>query len=385
LVDIDSKDESNIKAVIDIPQQKAKGLMLNNIQYKAPKLHLELPISSDIKAELDGELIDNTITGKFSQNGLNGTFSLIKIASVKAEKLPYREENVSFKHGDVNLAGTLTLPEKKGNYPAVLLITGSGPQDRNEDIFGFKIFQIIADHLTRQGIAVLRVDDRGVGQSKGGNTTQATTLDYVKDAKAGVEFLLKHSEINKNKIGLLGHSEGGIIAPLLAQQTKDVSFMVLMSGPSETGKKILADQSKLISIANELSEQEINKNQLFQQKYFNALETNTGWNEIKQELKTQIIESINKLPVQAKAQIKDLNEYAETTATQTLKNMTSEWFKFFINYDPLPVLKKTTIPTLAIFGEKDLQVPAKSNSELMNSALREAGNKNYMIKIFPYA
>lgn len=386
LVNIDSKDENNIKAVIDIPQQGAKGLTLTNIKYSSPKLHLELPVNSNNKIELDGVLSsDNKINGDFKQAGFSGTFNLVKVAPPKPEKLPYREENVYFKHGDVNLAGTLSLPEKKGNYPAVLLITGSGPQDRNEDIFGFQIFKIIADHLTRKGIAVLRVDDRGVGQSKGGDLVNATTLDYVADAEAGVQFLLNHNEINKNKIGLLGHSEGGIIAPLVAQQNKNIAFMILMAGSSEIGEKILSDQNEMIARANKTSEKEIQESKVFQQKYFKALKTNTGWDEIKKEIKKQITTDLNKLPKQAREKIKDISKYTDTSTEETLKRINSPWFKFFVDYDPAPVLRKTTLPTLALFGGKDLQVPAKSNSELMNSALTEAGNNNYLIRVFPDA
>lgn len=381
-VDIDSKDEENIKATIDIPQQGAKGLILNNIKYNAPKLKMKLIEANN--AEFEGELSDNKIKGSFIQSGFNGIFNLSKKQVDKVENI-YREEEVLLKNGDITLAGTLSLPKEKGNYSAVLLITGSGPQNRDEDIFGFKIFKIIADHLNKKGIAVLRLDDRGVGGSKGGNIETATTLDFANDTEEGIKFLSNHKEINSKKIGLIGHSEGGIIAPLVAKRNKNVSFIVLMAGTSETGEKILKEQNELILRASNQTEEKIKQSINFQKKYFKALKTNTGWNDIKLEVKKQIIESINSLTKESQGKIKDINLYAEDYAEKTMPSLKSNWFKFFIDYDPFPILEKTTVPTLALFGEKDLQVPAKTNAPLMDLALKKAGNKNYSIKIFPDA
>ena len=196
-VDITSVNDK-INAKIDIPQQGAKNLELTNIEYKKPNIHLELATPSG-NAKLNGKVNENKITGDFEQNGYKGTFNLEKKTAIQGEKPPYREEEVSFKNGDVTIAGTLTLPQNKGNYPAIVMITGSGPQNRDEDIFGFPIFKVIADHLTRKGIAVLRCDDRGIGGSNGGNILNATTADYATDTNASVNFLLNHPEINKNK------------------------------------------------------------------------------------------------------------------------------------------------------------------------------------------
>ncbi|MFN8575522.1 MAG: alpha/beta fold hydrolase [Candidatus Sericytochromatia bacterium] len=381
LVDIDSKDENNINATIDIPQQGAKGLVLKNIIYKEPNLIMQLKEANN--AEFKGQVSGDTIKGDFSQSGYVGTFKLAKKAK---EKSLYREEEVNLKHGDVNLSGTLSFPnEKKENYPAILLITGSGQQTRDEEIFGFKIFKIIADHLNKNGIAVLRLDDRGAGKSKGGDIKNSTTLDFVTDAEEGVKFLVNHKEIDKKKIGLLGHSEGGIIAPILAQKNKNVSFMILMAGTSETGEKILSEQNELISKVSKIPEDKIKQSLDFQKKYFKALKTNEGWEDIEKALRKQILESIENLPKEAKKNIKDINAYTEENINKSLESLKSNWLKFFIEYDPLPVLKKTKIPTLALFGEKDLQVPSKTNAPLMESALKKSGNKQYLVKVLPNA
>lgn len=385
-VDIDSKDKNNIKATIDIPQQGAKGLVLKNIKYKAPKISMNL--SEADNASFEGELTkDNKIKGVFSQSGFSGTFNLEKKSMQQTESVKnlYREEEVNIKNGDVNLSGTLSLPNTKGKYPSVVLITGSGAQNRDEDIFGFKIFKTIADHLNKNGIAVLRFDDRGFGKSHGGNIEGATTLDYASDIQKAVEFLSSHKEINPNKIGLLGHSEGGVIAPYVADKNKNVSFIILMAGPSQTGEEILVEQNKLILNASNLSQEKINEAIQQQRDLLDAIKTNRGWDKIKAGVKKQIIEEVNKLPEQAKSQIKDVDAYAENYANESLKYVNSNWYKFFVGYDPLPVLEKTKIPVLAIFGEKDLQVPAKENAELMEKAFIKAGNKNYKIITLPKA
>ena len=158
--------------------------------------------------------------------------------------LPYKEEEVSFTNGSEFFSGTLTIPLKQGKHPAVVMITGSGPQDRNEEILGFKVFGIIADHLTKNGIAVLRYDDRNVGKSKGTDVSKSTTADFADDAIEAVKFLKTRNDINPEQIGLFGHSEGGIVAPLAASKYSDIAFIVLMAGTSVNGRDIILEQSK---------------------------------------------------------------------------------------------------------------------------------------------
>ncbi|GAI74447.1 unnamed protein product, partial [marine sediment metagenome] len=173
---------------------------------------------------------------------------------------PYIEEEVAYENKDVGitLAGTLTLPSGDAPSPVVLLISGSGPQDRDGTIYGHHPFLVLADYLTRQGIAVLRVDDRGVGESTG-DFSNATSEDFASDVLAGIEYLKTRKEINPEKIGLVGHSEGGLIAPIVAVKSPDVAFIVLMAGPGLTGEEILYLQGALISRAMGVSEEDIIK------------------------------------------------------------------------------------------------------------------------------
>ncbi len=389
LVDIKSDSNNKLTATINVPQQGLKDISLENIIYNNPKIHLELPTPNG-KALLDGTVGDNKITGNFEQNGIGGKFDINKKASSNldsshAKSLEYREENISYKNGSNTIAGTLTLPIQKGNYPAVILITGSGAQNRDEEIFGFKIFKLIAEDLTKKGIAVLRCDDRGVGQSIGGTIANSTTADLSEDTNLAVKFLLNHSEINKNKIGLFGHSEGGIIGPMVAQKNKNVSFIVLMAGTAETGEKIIFEQSQLIQKVMLVKQADIDKSIKFQEKIFKAIKTNQGWENIKKDLKKQAGDNYDLLSDTYKQSFKNKNTYIDVYVKSTLENLNTKWFKYFLEYDPIDVLNKTTVPTLALFGTKDLQVPASTNAPLMEKALKKAVNKNYTIKIMDNA
>lgn len=208
-----------------------------------------------------------SISGKWNQGGqsfdleFSRSDSVITINRPQEPKppFPYIEEDVVFenKNANITLAGTLTYP-KEGKLSVVILVSGSGPQNRNEELLGHKPFLVIADFLTRNGIAVLRYDDRGVGKSTG-DFSSATTLDFVGDALSAVDFLKSKDQINKNLIGIIGHSEGGLIAPLAAVQSDDVAFIIMMAGPGLRGKEILVLQTELILSANGEPEDEIKK------------------------------------------------------------------------------------------------------------------------------
>jgi dipeptidyl aminopeptidase/acylaminoacyl peptidase len=242
---------------MDSPDQGASGIHVETVTYKNGNLILEV---KSIRGVFEGTLKEDgkTIEGEWKQAG--SVFPLVlyyvdKVPETRREQdpvkpYPYAEEEVTYenKEAGVKLAGTLTYPDSVGPFPAVILITGSGPQNRDEGILGHRPFLVISDYLTRQGIAVLRVDDRGVGGSTG-NFSQATTEDFVEDVLAGVEYLKSRKDIDSSRIGLLGHSEGGLIAPLVAVKSPDVAFIILMAGPGVTGEKIIMSQSELISRA----------------------------------------------------------------------------------------------------------------------------------------
>lgn len=214
-------------------------------------------------------LVENAFEGTFNQGGMQISLKLTR-DTVEKPKLnrpqepraphPYYSEEVTFQNekADITLAGTLTMPEKEGNYPAVILITGSGPQDRNEELVGHKPFLVIADHLTKNGVAVLRHDDRGFGKSTG-DFSAATSADLATDVKSALEYLKTRKEIDSNKIGLIGHSEGGLIAPMVAVSSNDVNFIVLLAGTGIRGDKLLLMQQELIARASGNLEDKIQK------------------------------------------------------------------------------------------------------------------------------
>jgi pimeloyl-ACP methyl ester carboxylesterase len=386
MVDIDTKKKGS-EATIDIPQQGAKALALKNFLFKAPDIFFDLE-SPNGKASFIGVIKGNKITGTFKQAGIIGKFNLEKgLAPIadnvqEIENLPYKQEEVTFKNGEIPFTGTLTLPEIGAPFPTVVMITGSGAQNRDEEIFGFKIFKIIADHFTRHGIAVLRYDDRGVGGS-GGNFSEATTADFATDVEAAVKFLKTRKDIGK--IGLFGHSEGGIIAPIVASRNSNIDFIILLAGTSVNGAEILSAQNELISKANGLSKEEIEVNGQLQQMMYQAMKNNIGWDKVEKELTAKITESINKLPPEQRKQIGDAKEYTANMVKNQIAASKSPWLRYFIDFDPSTVLEKVKVPVLALFGELDLQVPTLLNAAPMEKALKKAGNKQYTVKVFPKA
>src|SRR5688572_7879553 len=182
---------------------------------------------------------------------------------------PYYSENVTFENvqAKITLSGTLTLPAKEGSYPAVILITGSGPQNRDEEVAGHKPFLVISDYLTKKGIAVLRYDDRGFGESTG-DFKSGTSLDFSTDVESAVIYLKTRKEINQQKIGLVGHSDGGMIAPMVAAKSEDVAFIVLLAGPGIHGRKLLVMRQELMAKAMGLSDAEVQESIKWNEKTF---------------------------------------------------------------------------------------------------------------------
>ena len=273
---------------------------------------------------------------------------------------PYVAEDVSYENSKakITLAGTLTMPKTGGPFPAVILISGSGPQDRDETIFHHKPFLVIADHLTKNGIAVLRFDDRGVGKSTG-NFGESTSEDFAGDVEAGIEFLLTRDDIDKKQIGLIGHSEGGIIAPMIAARRADVAMIVLLAGPGVDGRQISISQSRAIAEAAGAGTDSLDKQDEFLTAVFKELD----------EEGTCSDEFIDEL-------VKD-DPDTRSVAEATIARLDSNWFKFFMNYDPVPALKKVKCPVLVLNGKKDLQVLVDLNVDAIESALRDGGNTSF--------
>jgi pimeloyl-ACP methyl ester carboxylesterase len=293
---------------------------------------------------------------------------------------PYGEEEVSYENQKANakLAGTLTLPPGKGPFPAVVLITGSGQQDRDESLFGHRPFFVLADYLTRRGIAVLRVDDRGVGGSTG-NASQATSADFADDVRAGVAYLKGRKEIDPGRIGLIGHSEGGLIAPMVAAESNDIRFIVLLAAPGLPGDKLLETQGTAVLKSTGATDKVIQRQRQLQQRLFAIIKESKESSTLEKRLKDVIADEEAKLDEDEKKAFGSL----KTTVESQLTLMRSPWLRFFLTYDPRGTLAKVRCPVLAMNGDKDVQVDAKENLPAIAQALEVGGNRDVTIKELP--
>jgi uncharacterized protein len=337
-----------------------------------------------IGGAFEGELDETgqTINGKWSQ----GTpFPLVltrmkagekveppKRTQIPAKPYPYDEQEVRFENKSapgVTLAGTLTTPRGAGPFPVVITITGSGPQDRDESLLGHKPFLVIADYLTRHGIAVLRYDDRGTAQSTG-NFGAGNSADFATDAEAAVDFVKTQPKIDVKRIGLLGHSEGGMIAPMVAVRRNDVAFLVLMAPTAIPGTRVLDGQGKAIAAAagQPLSAESARLNG----EVIQAAANGAADDQIREKIREALVAATGKPPDQA----------AIDTRMQVI---TSPWFRYFLTYDPATALAKVKCPVLALFGERDLQVLPADNLEPLKAALAKAGNTQVKIEVVPKA
>ena len=301
------------------------------------------------------------------------------------EPFPYHAEDVTYPNPDGGhvLAGTFTRPETGGPFPAVILVSGSGPQDRDEALMGHRPFLVLSDHLTRSGIAVLRFDDRGVGKSTG-DFGSATSRDFASDALAGVAYLRGRDDVDPGKIGLAGHSEGGLIAPMVAAESDDLAFIVLMAGPGVTGERILYAQGALIAQANGATEEAVAKSRKQQETIFGILKAEEDPERASAEIEAVVRAALDEATDEERAQAgvtdeASLERVAQTQAAQ----LATPWFRYFLTYDPAESLERVTVPVLAINGEKDLQVPFEENLREIEAALKRGGNDRYEVHALP--
>lgn len=269
------------------------------------------------------------------------------------------EEVILVNSEDKNtLAGTLSSPNKRKDIPVLVMITGSGAQNRDEEIFGHKPFAVIADDFAKNGIATLRLDDRGVGGSSEGKSTD-TTENFAKDTNAAVNFL---AEKGFTHIGLLGHSEGGMIAPMVASRNEKVKFLIILAGLGISGEELLIQQNEMISKASRMDERVIMKNKGINQRLYQFTKNYKGEN-LKEDLK--------------KIMKTELPEMQDFFIHQQVNALASPWMRYFLSFDPEIYFEKVKIPVLALNGSLDMQVSAKENLGGIKKALEKAGNINY--------
>tara|TARA_R110002033_G_scaffold38831_1_gene78355 strand:+ start:7462 stop:8856 length:1395 start_codon:yes stop_codon:yes gene_type:complete len=286
---------------------------------------------------------------------------------------PYYEEDVLFNNieAKITLAGTLTLPTKNGKFPVAILISGSGPQDRDESFMGHKPFLVLSDYLTKQGIGVLRFDDRGIGKSTG-DFGNATTEDFSKDVLSAITYLKTRNDVDIKNIGLIGHSEGGIIAPLVANNSKDVAFMVLLASTGISGTELSVMQSKTLRQFPVKDEVAYEKNT---RKAIAIVTSNKSESEIKEELTNHYNAFFRPILTSLNVPEEKIYLFIESQLKTSLK----PWSRYFLQYNPADEIEKLQIPVLSLNGSKDTQVNAKVNQEGIKNALIKGENKDYKI------
>lgn len=378
------KREGNYATVIDIPAMRVLGLKPKETVFSNDTVLVD---GSNFGFNYKGVLKqDNQQIEGFFIEGVNTMPLVLKKDIIKTESVfirpqeplqpyPYSEEDVTFTNKDagINLSGTLTLPQKAGKLPVVILISGSGPQDRDETFYEHKPFLVLADYLTRQGIAVLRYDDRGVGKSTGDHSI-ATTKDLASDVISAIQYLKSRKDIGK--IGLIGHSEGAIIAPMVANLNKNISFIVMLAGTGIPGSEVslfLARTTRGFPVPDEVAYEAAIR------KAIEIASANKEISEIKKELKLHYDNAI--VPI--------LNPMFKTDAevdaviNKLIDIRTSIWNRYFYNYNPANELKKINCPVLALNGSKDTQVQARINQEGIRNALIQGQNKDYLVQELP--
>ncbi len=382
---ISINEEGNYTATMDSPDQGAKDIPMGQVSLSDDSLNIKAPM-------LYGEYIgvmanDTSIEGTWTQSGMSYELNMIKQAGEfkmnrpqePVPPYPYREEHVTFPSvsGNFNLGGTLTIPTGEGPFPATILVSGSGSQNRDEEIFGHKPFKVLADYLTRGGIAVLRYDDRGVGES-GGNPAGATSADLATDARSAFEYLLGREDINNELVGVNGHSEGGLIAFKLAAENDDIAFIVSLAGPGVTGKTILQDQTEYISRLNNLPEDVLQQSMKVNMTIYSILE--------ECENPDVGINNINNIVSDFYSEEGE----SEETIQQVLNNIKSTinpasypWLRYFTKSDPAEYFPEIECPVLALNGDKDCQVMAEKNINAIVNGLKNAGHEDVTGKVFP--
>jgi len=386
---IGRKADGALTAMVDIPAQKARNIPANGVRYTAPDLTLDMSSFGLVfEGKVSGDF--SSVQGRLKVGDEVLPLDLRRSAGVPEARRPQDplkpypydeiEVEVSNREAGIRLSGTLTTPQGRGPFPAAVLISGSGPQDRDSTLAGHRTFLVLADALTRRGIAVFRCDDRGVGKSQG-DFHRATTADFASDAQAAWEFLRNSPRIDGGKIGLIGHSEGGLIGPMAAAKNKDIAFLVLLAGTGIPGERLALIQGEDISRSRGAGEEAIRKERRLNEKLFEVFRTTEDPATAETEMRRIIAEELSGM---TEAEKKELNA-SEASLIQDMKGYLADypWARFVLAYDPAAALREIRCPVLALNGEKDIQVRADINLTVIDQALRDAGNRRYEVKKLP--
>ena len=370
-----------LEATLDSPDQGAFGIPCGKVNLNGDTIDVDVPA---IQGSYSGVFSNDTLlSGAWKQGGLSFILNLKKGTNAVVYNrpqepkppFPYRVEEVKFinKAENFKLAGSLTLPEGEGPFAAVVLISGSGPQDRDESVFNHKPFWVLADHLSRKGIAVLRYDDRGVGGSEGVHEN-ASSLNFADDAEAAFDYLMHHPLINKKKIGLAGHSEGGLIASIVAARNNKVAFVVSLAGPGINGRDLLLKQTGDIMRVSGAPQALIDETLATNEKVLDmAIEESDQELFANKAMEWYVSELDKKNPGEDERRAK-ISEF-----TQAINAVNNPWMRYFLKTDPAQFWSQVQCPVLAINGEKDTQVNHEANLNAIKRAVNRGGNQKIKI------
>jgi len=372
-----------LTATWDSVDQDQFDLPVESIEANGASITLHMPaVNSRYEGELsaDGTMIDGTwYQGDRGQLPLQVHSGEIPTLATRPQDpvppFPYQFEEISFPNtdGGHELAGTLTLPEGDGPFPAAILISGSGPQDRNSEFADHRPFWVLADHLTRQGIAVLRYDDRGIADSTG-DFNSATSADFAIDALSAIKYLQSRSEIDAMQIGLIGHSEGGIIAAIAASQNTDIAYVVLMASPGVSGKRVILSQNLALGEAGDIPSDVVELSNRVNEEIYDVIIAEQD-DEIAAESILEIVDALNEDEVQKLG-------FNRQAFVNVLPGLTSPWFRYYLAFDPGPTFEQLQMPVLALNGLNDLQIIPEINLVAIETALSEGGNPDFEIGEF---
>jgi len=379
--------QGGFTSTFDSLDQNANGLAVQETTFADNKLHLNMP---GVRAQYDGTLNGDQITGTFTQ-GAAIPLNLKRVDKIEGPNrpqepkapFPYDSEEVSYENKGIHLAGTLTMPRGPGPFPAALMITGSGPQDRDESLFGHKAFWVIADFLTRRGIAVLRLDDRGVGKSTG-SSMQATLEDMAGDVLAGVAFLGTHKGIDGKRIGVIGHSEGGMVGPLAASRSSNIAFVVMLAGLGVSFQQAVdshQSQAELLMRQAGAAQHAIDWNNAIQDMIFRVLRAEPDANAALAKMKAELDKMKAGLPEDERKAMESPNAVA--AVNRNFASVVTPEMRTILLFEPGEVLRKVKVPVLAMNGSRDLQVFAKQNLPAIATALAEGGNSDFTVTVLP--
>ena len=379
-----TQNEGVYSTTLDSPDQGAKGIPATATSFDGESLVVKFDaLSAVYHAQLKGKELVGVFEQGSNQLPLTMTHEVMEKSTVRRPQEPkkkakYKEIDVSFKNptAGISLSGTLTVPKGKGPFPVAILVSGSGPQNRNEELLGHKPFLVIADHLTKKGVAVLRYDDRGVAASEG-DFNAATSKDFAEDVRAAIEFLKTQSYFTPEQIGIIGHSEGGLIAPAVAAENEDVDFIVTLAGPGVPGIDILLAQQELIARAEGVDEKEIEDNRYVSKAVFDYISKHPNGDQLQANLAVLIDSLLTERNVSIPAGV-DREEFIQ----QEVQSLTTPWMAYFLRFDPRTALVKVTCPVLAVNGSLDLQVPSKMNLDAIEKAVESNGNMAVTVKEF---